>query len=76
MCGSRWAAATRRTLECISESVAAAVAAGREALLDCEHFFDGYKANPDYAIACVDSAMRSGARWVVLCDTNGGTMPE
>jgi 2-isopropylmalate synthase len=63
-------------LECISDSVGAAVAAGREALLDCEHFFDGYKANPDYALACVDSAMHSGARWVVLCDTNGGTMPD
>ncbi len=63
-------------LESIRGSVAAALAAGREALLDCEHFFDGYKANPDYALACVDAAMEAGARWVVLCDTNGGTLPD
>jgi 2-isopropylmalate synthase len=63
-------------LESISQSVAAAVAAGREAMLDCEHFFDGYKANAGYAFACVDAAMSAGARWVVLCDTNGGTLPD
>ena len=63
-------------LESIAQSVAAAVAAGREALLDCEHFFDGYKANPDYALACVEAALDAGARWVVLCDTNGGTLPD
>ena len=50
--------------------------AGREALIDCEHFFDGYKANPDYALACAKTAYEAGARWVVLCDTNGGTLPE
>ena len=44
-------------------------------LVDCEHFFDGYKANPDYALACAKAAYDSGARWVVLCDTNGGTLP-
>jgi 2-isopropylmalate synthase len=63
-------------LESISQSVGAAVDAGREAMLDCEHFFDGYRANPDYALACVDAAMEAGARWVVLCDTNGGTLPD
>ena len=63
-------------LESISQSVAAAVAAGRETMLDCEHFFDGYKANPDYALACVEAALDAGARWVVLCDTNGGTLPD
>ena len=62
-------------LESISQSVAAAVAAGRETILDCEHFFDGYKANPAYALACVAVAIEAGARWVVLCDTNGGTLP-
>lgn len=62
-------------LEGIRDTVAAAVAAGKEALVDCEHFFDGYKANPDYALACVTAALEAGARWVVLCDTNGGTMP-
>jgi len=63
-------------LEAIKESVAAVVGSGREALLDCEHFFDGYKANPDYALACAKGAYEAGARWVVLCDTNGGTLPE
>jgi 2-isopropylmalate synthase len=63
-------------LESIESSVKAAVAAGREVMLDCEHFFDGYKANPDYALACARTAFESGARWVVLCDTNGGTLPN
>ena len=63
-------------LESISSSVKAAVDAGREAMVDCEHFFDGYKANPDYALACVRAAYKSGARWIVLCDTNGGTLPD
>ncbi|MFP9136900.1 citramalate synthase [Devosia sp. XGJD_8] len=60
----------------LRESVAASVAAGKESLVDCEHFFDGFKANPDYALACVKAALDAGARWVVLCDTNGGTMPS
>jgi 2-isopropylmalate synthase len=60
----------------IKESTEAVVASGREALIDCEHFFDGYKANPDYALACAKTAYTAGARWVVLCDTNGGTLPE
>jgi 2-isopropylmalate synthase len=59
----------------IRESVAHLVAQGREALFDAEHFFDGYKANPKYALACLDAAMEGGARWVVLCDTNGGALP-
>jgi 2-isopropylmalate synthase len=63
-------------LQGIRESVAAVVASGREALLDCEHFFDGYKANPSYALACAKAAHEASARWVVLCDTNGGTLPE
>ena len=62
-------------LESIGDSVNAAVAAGREAMVDCEHFFDGFKANPAYAIACARTAFDAGARWVVLCDTNGGTQP-
>ncbi len=62
-------------LESIAESVKAAVGAGKEALVDCEHFFDGYKANPTYALACAKTAYEAGARWVVLCDTNGGTQP-
>jgi len=63
-------------LASIRDSVAAARARGREVLLDCEHFFDGYKANPDYALACAKAAYEAGARWVVLCDTNGGTLPH
>ncbi len=63
-------------LDCITESVKAAVGAGKEALVDCEHFFDGYKANPAYALACAGAAYAAGARWVVLCDTNGGTQPS
>lgn len=63
-------------LDSIADSVKAAVAAGREAMVDCEHFFDGFKANPDYALACARTAFEAGARWVVLCDTNGGTLPD
>ncbi len=66
----------QENLDGIRQSVAAAREAGREVLLDCEHFFDGYKANPAYALACAKAAHDAGARWVVLCDTNGGTMPE
>ena len=62
-------------LDSIRESVEAAIAAGKTAMVDCEHFFDGYKANPDYAVACAKTAYEAGARWVVLCDTNGGTQP-
>ncbi len=62
-------------LESIAASVEATVAAGKESLIDCEHFFDGYKANPAYALACAKTAYDNGARWVVLCDTNGGTQP-
>ncbi|WEX07652.1 citramalate synthase [Chelativorans sp. AA-79] len=62
-------------LESIVASVTAARAAGKEAMIDCEHFFDGYKANPDYALACAKTAYEAGCRWVVLCDTNGGTQP-
>src|SRR5258708_12803668 len=63
-------------LASIRDSVRAAKAKGREVLLDCEHFFDGYKANPDYALACAKTPYQEGARWVVLCDTNGGTLPH
>jgi 2-isopropylmalate synthase len=62
-------------LENIGASIAHIVAEGREALYDAEHFFDGYKDNPEYALAACRAALDAGARWVVLCDTNGGTMP-
>ncbi|WP_112663043.1 citramalate synthase [Microvirga flavescens] len=60
----------------IRDSVEVARAKGREVIVDCEHFFDGYKANPEYALSCAKAAYESGARWVVLCDTNGGTLPH
>src|SRR5207247_4732629 len=63
-------------LASIRDSVKAAKSAGREVMLDCEHFFDGYKENPEFALACAKTAYDSGARWVVLCDTNGGALPH
>src|SRR5271155_1378610 len=63
-------------LASIGDSVKAAKKAGREVMLDCEHFFDGYKEDAGFAMACATAAYESGARWVVLCDTNGGTMPH
>ena len=60
----------------VRESVEAIVAADKEAMIDCEHFFDGYKANPEHALAVARTAYQAGARWVVLCDTNGGTLPH
>ncbi|MCF6326312.1 MAG: citramalate synthase [Devosiaceae bacterium] len=63
-------------LASISQSIRAAIAADKQSLLDCEHFFDGFKANPEYALACVSAAVEAGARWIVLCDTNGGTLPR
>ncbi len=62
--------------EAIRDSIAMLAARGREVLFDAEHFFDGFKADPDYALSCLDAALAAGARWVVLCDTNGGTLPE
>ena len=49
---------------------------GREGLFDAEHFFDGFKANTDYALQAIHAAFDAGARWIVLCDTNGGTLPH
>jgi len=59
----------------IAASIAHVVAEGREALFDAEHFFDGWKANRDYALEALTAAHEAGARWIVLCDTNGGTLP-
>jgi len=63
-------------VDCIAQSIAAVKARGREPMLDAEHFFDGYQANPDYALECIRAAHDAGANWLVLCDTNGGNMPE
>ena len=45
-------------------------------MFDAEHFFDGYKSNPKYALECIKAAFDNGAKWIVLCDTNGGTLPH
>jgi 2-isopropylmalate synthase len=63
-------------LENISESVKHFVKEKKEFTFDAEHFFDGFKANPKYAISCLKAAFYQGARWIVLCDTNGGTLPH
>ena len=62
-------------VENVRASIAHIVAQGREALFDAEHFFDGYRDNPDYAMRVCQAALDAGARWVVLCDTNGGVLP-
>ena len=63
-------------LENIKESTKLFVKEKKEFMFDAEHFFDGYKANPKYAISCIKTAFDEGARWIVLCDTNGGTLPH
>ena len=63
-------------LQNIKETAKHFVKNNKEFLFDAEHFFDGYKANPNYALDCLKQAYDSGARWVVLCDTNGGTLPN
>ena len=49
---------------------------GKRIIYDAEHWFDGFKANPDYALATLHAAIAAGAEWLVLCDTNGGTLPD
>ncbi len=63
-------------LAMIAESVAMLVEAGRDVIFDAEHFFDAYKADAEYAVQTARAAAEAGARLVVLCDTNGGSMPE
>ncbi len=65
----------KKNLEIISDSVAYLVSKKRRVFYDAEHFFDGYKADPDYAIQTLKKAEESGAECIILCDTNGGTMP-
>lgn len=69
-------ASLQENLDMIAESVGFLVAHGREVIYDAEHFFDGWKANPDYARRTIRAAAEAGARIVVLCDTNGGSLPE
>ncbi len=63
-------------LENIKESAKIFIKNKREFMFDAEHFFDGYKKNSEYALACIKTAFDEGARWIVLCDTNGGTLPN
>ncbi len=63
-------------LENINQSIDFIVKNNKEALFDAEHFFDGFKANKEYALKCLQAALDAGARWIVLCDTNGGTLPH
>ncbi|MDA9818205.1 citramalate synthase [Flavobacteriaceae bacterium] len=60
----------------IQSSIQQIVKKGKEAIFDAEHFFDGFKADPDFAINVAKAAYEAGSRWVVLCDTNGGTLPN
>tara|TARA_B100000579_G_scaffold148456_1_gene120406 strand:+ start:636 stop:2237 length:1602 start_codon:yes stop_codon:yes gene_type:complete len=64
-----------QNLENITDSAKHIIKSGKEFMFDAEHFFDGYKSNPDYALSCLKSAYDQGARWIILCDTNGGTLP-
>ena len=63
-------------LAMIAESVAEAARRAETVMFDAEHFFDGFKRNRTYAMAAIAAAHRAGARWIVLCDTNGGTLPH
>ena len=67
--------APAENIDMIADSMALAVRRAGEAMLDAEHFFDGYESNPAYALDCVKAAHAAGARWIVLCDTNGGALP-
>ena len=60
----------------IKESAKLFVKNKKEFMFDAEHFFDGYKKNQQYALSCIQTAYDEGARWIVLCDTNGGTLPN
>ena len=62
-------------LAMIRDSVAFLRSEGKEVIYDAEHFFDGYRADREYALATLQAAAQAGAEWVVLCDTNGGSLP-
>ncbi|MCS7213573.1 MAG: citramalate synthase [Candidatus Calescibacterium sp.] len=66
----------KENLRMIKETVQFLKKEGREVIFDAEHFFDGAKANKDYAFSCIESAIEGGADWIVLCDTNGGSLPN
>jgi len=66
----------QENIDMIGESILHVKTRKDEVMFDAEHFFDGYKANPQYALSCIKVAHEAGARWIVLCDTNGGTLPH
>ena len=66
----------QENLENIKESAKLFIKNKKEFMFDAEHFFDGFKANSKYAISCLEAALNEGARWIILCDTNGGTLPH
>ena len=66
----------QENLDLIGDTAAEAVSRGLEVLFDAEHFFDGYRYDSDYALSCLRRAQQEGATWLVLCDTNGGALPE
>ncbi|MQA05845.1 MAG: citramalate synthase [Streptosporangiales bacterium] len=63
-------------LAMVGDTIEYLVGEGRRVFLDCEHFFDGYRYDPEYALSVVETAARAGADVVVLCDTNGGMLPH
>ena len=63
-------------LEMIRDSIEYLISQGRRVIYDAEHWFDGYKANPEYALQTLQTAIAAGADWLVFCDTNGGTLPQ
>src|SRR4029079_12680673 len=67
-------ATPQENLDMVADSVGFVVDRGRELVYDAEHFFDGYRDDPDYALATLRAARGAGARTLVLCDTNGGTL--
>ena len=66
----------KANLEVIADSIAFMKKRVEEVIFDAEHFFDGFRANPDYAIDCLKAAQEGGADWIVLCETNGGRLPD
>ena len=66
----------KENVSMIKESIEQIVSKDKEAIFDAEHFFDGYKLDKDFALDCINVAYKAGARWIVLCDTNGGTLPN
>ncbi|MDA1089816.1 MAG: citramalate synthase [Proteobacteria bacterium] len=63
-------------IKMIADTIKHACTKSDDVMFDAEHFFDGYKANKDFAVSCLKAAHDAGARWIVLCDTNGGTLPD